>query len=238
MTIKLENVTKRYDKTILNNINLNIKGYKSVAIIGKSGCGKSTLLRLLSGIEACTYGLIRIKDTEITETNIKTFQKKIGIVFQQHNLFPHISVLKNITLILEKTRGHSNEQAEKKAITLLNRLHLHGEIHKLPPFISGGQAQRASIARALSTDPDILFLDEPTAALDPILSAEVLDSILELKESGTTFIFVTHEIDFVRNFADYIVFMDQGEIVEEGPVEILNNPKTGILKSFVKKVEK
>ena len=207
-----------------------------VDIIGKSGCGKSTLLRLMTGIELPDEGLLTINNCVVDKRTIKDFQKKIGIVFQQHNLFPHLSILKNITLILEKTKGYTKAEAKEKASILLEKLHLKDEILKKPPFISGGQAQRASIARALSTDPEMLFLDEPTAALDPILTSEVLDAILELKAQGIKFVFVTHEISFVKKFADYVVFMDEGKIVEEGKVEILDNPKSTLLKSFMNQV--
>lgn len=236
MKISLKNVIKQYDKVVLDNIDLEIEGSNAIAIIGKSGCGKSTLLRLLSGIEFPDKGDISIKDSVIKKDTIKDFQKKIGIVFQQHNLFPHLTVLENITLILEKTRGFTKEDAKDKAIELLTKLYLHDEIHKKPNYISGGQAQRASIARALSTDPEIIFLDEPTAALDPILTGEVLDSILELKSLGKDFVFVTHEINFVKSFADYFIFIDEGKIVEKGHITHLDNPKTEKLQTFLRRV--
>lgn len=236
MKISLKNVVKKYDRIILDNINLEIEGPSAIAIIGKSGGGKSTLLRLLSGIEFPDQGDIYIQDTMVKENTIADFHKKIGIVFQQHNLFPHLTVLENITLILEKTRGYTKDDAKNKAIELLTKLHLDDEAHKKPNNISGGQAQRASIARALSTDPEIIFLDEPTAALDPILTSEVLDSILELKSLGKDFIFVTHEINFVKSFADYFVFIDNGKIIEQGSIDQLNNPETEALQAFMKKV--
>lgn len=236
MKINIKNLKKTYDKVVLDGIDLEIYNHNALAIIGKSGCGKSTLLRILSGIEFPDGGTININESSIDKETVKEFQTHIGIVFQQHNLFPHLSVLDNITLILEKTRGYTKEDAKAKAITLLTKLQLRDEINKKPNNISGGQAQRASIARALSTDPEIIFLDEPTAALDPILTGEVLDSILELKSIGKDFIFVTHEIDFVRKFADYFIFMDEGKIVEEGNISELNNPKTEKLQLFLKRV--
>jgi polar amino acid transport system ATP-binding protein len=156
------------------------------------------------------------------------------MVFQQHNLLPHLTLQQNISLILEKTRGMRAEEAKAKAAGLLKQLHLDDEVNKKPEFVSGGQAQRASIARALSTDPELVFMDEPTASLDPILTKEVLDTVMDLKVSGTEFVFVTHEVNFVRQFAEYVLFMDEGSIAEQGEVDILDNPKTEKLKYFLR----
>lgn len=234
MRIQLDGISKSYDKKILNNINLDIDGYKTIAIIGKSGCGKSTLLRLMSGIEKPDCGQIVIDKTLLGNESLRVYQDSISLVFQQHNLFPHLSLLENITLILSKIRRLSESEAHIKASELLTKLHLSEEMYKKPRFVSGGQAQRASIARALSTSPKLIYMDEPTAALDPILTSEVLDAVLELKESGTKFVFVTHELSFVKKFADYVIFMDQGEIIEEGPVGILDLPKTLELDHFMR----
>ena len=157
----------------------------------------------------------------------------IGYVFQKHNLFPHLSIKENIVLILNKIKKMPRWEAESMAETMLKKVLLEEEMDKKPSEVSGGQAQRASIARALATDPQIIFLDEPTAALDPILTGEVLRVIQELKGSGKDFIFVTHELKFLKNFADYILFMDKGQIVEQGLAECLENPKTELLKKFV-----
>lgn len=157
----------------------------------------------------------------------------IGYVFQKHYLFPHLSIKENIVLILNKIKKMPRREAESMAETMLKKVRLEEEMDKKPSEVSGGQAQRASIARALATDPQIIFLDEPTAALDPILTGEVLRVIQELKGSGKDFIFVTHELKFLKNFADYILFMDKGQIVEQGLAECLENPKTELLKKFV-----
>ncbi len=236
MKIKINNLVKSYEKTVLNNISLNVEDHNSIAIIGKSGCGKSTLLRMLTGIEKFDEGEIYIDDFKINEANKKQFQKEIGVVFQTHNLFPHLSVLENITIILERTRGVEKEVAKTKAIEILEKLELKDQLYKKPSEISGGQAQRASIARALVTDSKYVFLDEPTASLDPLLTYEVLESIKTLKNSGIKFIFVTHEINFVKQFADYVIFMDEGEIIEQGSPTILDSPKSQELKTFTDKV--
>jgi polar amino acid transport system ATP-binding protein len=234
MKINIKNLTKYYDKKILDNINLDLKEIHSIGIIGESGCGKSTLLRQLAAIEYPDEGTISINDIEIVEKNKKIYQDKIGYVFQKHNLFPHLSIKDNITLILSKVKKAKKEDAEKIAEEILKKMHLEDQMYKKPNKISGGQAQRASIARALSTDPEILFLDEPTAALDPILTGEVLNAINELKESGKDFIFVTHEIAFLKSFADYMIFMDKGKIVEHGYIGHLENPKSENLRKFLK----
>ncbi len=236
MILRLDNICKDYDKEILKNVSIDIDGYSAVAIIGASGCGKSTLLRLLSAIELPESGSIQINSDIVDEDNLSVFQKKIGFVFQKHNLFPHLTLKKNITLILEKTRGYSKNEADNIATDILTKLRLDDQMDKLPRHVSGGQSQRASIARALSTNPDLLILDEPTASLDPILTHEVLDVIRNLRDMGKDFIFVTHEIEFVKKFADYFVFMDEGEIIEHGKIKNIENPQTDKLKRFLFKV--
>lgn len=233
MKLEINNVSHVYDVQVLNNINLVLENYKSVAIIGVSGSGKSTLLRMLSGLEQPTSGDLIVNGHNVLEDDYK---KKIGFVFQSHNLFPHLSLMRNITLILEKTRGMEKEAAEQIACKYLTMLRLEDQIHKLPKNVSGGQAQRASIARALSTDPDIIFLDEPTSSLDPILTHEVLTAIEELRGLGKDFIFVTHVMSFVRDFADYVIFMHEGDIVEQGPPSILDHPTSEAMKDFMHKV--
>lgn len=233
MKLNINHITHKYDVEVLHDLNFKLKGYKSIAIIGVSGSGKSTLIRLMSGMEKPTSGEI-----EINELNVfsETYRKKIGFVFQNHNLFPHLSLKRNITLILEKTRNKSSKEAEEIALQKLNLLHLGDQVDKLPKNVSGGQAQRASIARALSVNPDIIFLDEPTASLDPILTHEVLTAVEELKGLGKEFIFVTHVLSFVRDFADYVIYMHDGRIHEYGLPEILDKPKTKELKEFMMKV--
>lgn len=233
MRLSIQNIEKTYEKqAILNQLTLEIDSAKSIGIIGASGCGKSTLLRVLSGIEKPDAGEIVINGcSPITETN--AFQKKIGFVFQKHNLFPHLSIYDNLFLILGKIKKVDKEQARLKIEEVLQTLQIAKIAQKRPNQVSGGQAQRAAIARALVTDPEILFLDEPTAALDPILTKEVLNTVKQLKKMGREIIFVTHEMQFLREFADYIIFMEEGKIVEHGPVEILQNPQTKTLQLFL-----
>jgi polar amino acid transport system ATP-binding protein len=181
-------------------------------------------------MEKPTNGDVFINEMNVNE---EAYKKKVGFVFQNHNLFPHLSLLRNITLVLEKTRGKTKVEAEAMALKYLNLLHLHDQTHKLPKNVSGGQAQRASIARALSIDPDIIFLDEPTSSLDPILTHEVLTAVEELRDSGKEFIFVTHVLSFVRDFADYVIFMYDGKIYEHGLPVMLDEPKTNELKEVM-----
>lgn len=234
MNIQVTDLCKNYNQqSILENISLDLKNVSSVGIIGSSGCGKSTLLRLLSGIESPDSGEITINDlSPIIEK--QQFQEKIGMVFQQHNLFPHLSLEKNITLILEKIKKLDKKQASDKAQDLLSQLYLLEHKDKRPSQVSGGQAQRTSIARALATDPELIFMDEPTAALDPQLTYEVLQSVEKLKAKGIDFIFITHEMKFLQGFADYFIFLHEGKILEQGAVEQLKNPKTTLLHEFLK----
>jgi len=186
MTIELEHVSHVYDVEVLHDLDLRLEGYRSVALIGVSGSGKSTLIRLMSGLEIPGSGSIRINGSSVRDDS---YRKRVGFVFQNHNLFPHLTLKKNITLILEKTRNMNREDAEKTALKYLHMLHLDDQVDKLPKNVSGGQAQRASIARALSLDPDIIFLDEPTSSLDPILTHEVLTAVEELRGLGKRFRF-------------------------------------------------
>lgn len=226
----IQNVSHQYDVEVLKTLSFQLDGYRSVAIIGASGSGKSTLLRLLSGLEKPSQGTIQIDDLNVQD---ETYRKQIGFVFQNHNLFPHLSLERNISIILEKTRGYQKAKAVEIAKDYLTRVRLQDQMYKLPKNVSGGQAQRASIARAFSLDPELVFLDEPTASLDPVLSFEVLQAVKELRGSGKNFIFVTHVLSFVRDFADYVIFMDQGKILEHGPVSILEKPHTDELKNYM-----
>ncbi len=233
MKIDIKKLSHTYDVEVLHDLSLKLEGYQSVAIIGVSGSGKSTLLRMLSGLEHPSNGTLHVNGHDVSD---ETYKKMIGFVFQHHNLFPHLSLMKNITLILEKTRGMSKVEAEEAACVYLTMLKLEDQIHKLPKHVSGGQAQRASIARALSTNPDIIFLDEPTSSLDPILTHEVLTAVEALRGLGKDFIFVTHVMSFVKDFADYVIFMHDGHIVEQGPPSILDQPSSQALKDFMGKV--
>jgi polar amino acid transport system ATP-binding protein len=228
--INIQNLSHQYDVEVLKSLTFSLEGYHSIAIIGASGSGKSTLLRLLSGLEKPSQGTILINDTNVQE---ESYRKLIGFVFQNHNLFPHLTLERNISLILEKTRGYQKSKAVDIARDFLSRVRLSDQMHKLPKNVSGGQAQRGSIARAFSLDPEIVFLDEPTASLDPVLTHEVLQAVKEFKASGKNFIFVTHILSFVRDFADYVIFMDQGQIIEHGPVAFLDNPETDAFKNYM-----
>ncbi len=234
MNIEITNVTKKYGgQTVLDDVSLVLENKSAIGIIGESGCGKSTLLRQLSGIEDPDAGSILINGiSPITQK--KEFREKIGVVFQKHNLFPHLTVRKNISLILSKIKKIDKATADMTTMTLLKRLYIENEADKKPNEISGGQAQRASIARALATDPQLIFLDEPTAALDPLLTDEVLKAITDLKADGRDFIFVTHEIAFLKEFADYVLFFKNGKIAEHGDKSCLENPKTEELSKFLR----
>jgi ABC-type polar amino acid transport system ATPase subunit len=233
MKIELNELNHHYDVHVLRDLNFTLEGYKSIAIIGVSGSGKSTLLRILSGLEQPSSGTVRVNDHDVTAPE---YRKTVGFVFQGHNLFPHLTLERNITLVLEKTRGFSKEEAHKQACQYLELLHLGDQTHKLPRNVSGGQAQRASLARALSIDPEVIFLDEPTSALDPVLTYDVLTAIKELRELGMEFVLVSHVMSFVHNFADYVVFMENGAIAEHGPPSILDAPQTQALQDFMDKV--
>lgn len=234
MNLEIKGLSHKYDLEVLKNLNLSIKNYHSVAIIGVSGSGKSTLLRILAGMEQPTSGDISINNFSVQDDE---YRNHIGFVFQSHNLFPHLTLKRNITLVLEKTRNMPKIEADNIASKYLEMLHLETQMDKLPRNVSGGQAQRASIARALSINPSIIFLDEPTASLDPILSYEVLQAVKELKGLGKEFIFVTHVMSFVRDFADYVVFIDDGEIIEQGEVSILDHPEHPSFVQFMKMVK-
>ncbi len=233
MKIELDGLTHRYDVDVLRDLAISIEGYSSIAIIGVSGSGKSTLLRILSGLEKPTRGHVQVNSHDVTAPE---YRKSVGFVFQSHNLFPHLTLLQNITLVLEKTRGFTKKEAHEQAEKYLSLLHLSDQTHKLPRNVSGGQAQRASLARALSVNPEVIFLDEPTSALDPVLTYEVLSAIKELRELGMEFVLVSHVMSFVHDFADYVVFMKDGEIAEHGPPAMLDNPQTQALKDFMEKV--
>jgi polar amino acid transport system ATP-binding protein len=234
MKIELKNVSHTYDVEVLHQLNLVLEKYNAVALLGVSGSGKSTLIRLMAGLEKPTSGDIFVNDYDVIKDD--DYKKHVGFVFQSHNLFPHLTLKRNISLILEKTRGLSKEEANQIAEDNLKLLKLDDQMDKIPKNVSGGQAQRASIARALSLNPDIIFLDEPTASLDPILTDEVLKAIEELREMGKDFVLVTHVISFVKDFANYVVFMENGHIIEQGTPKILDAPKTNELRAFMKKV--
>lgn len=237
MELKLQGVNKTYDgKDILIDINIDLKNESGIAIIGPSGAGKSTLLRLLSLIEKPDSGEIEVNKYDLNKVIPEDYYKKIGFVFQAHTLFPHLTVLRNITLILEQVHKKTKKEANKIALDLLNRFELGEHIHKRASQLSGGQSQRVSIVRGIAINPEVLFFDEPTSALDPVLTQEVLSTIIKLREEKMNFVIVTHEILFAKKAADFIIFMDCGRIVEMGHVDILENPQSDELKKFLSNV--
>lgn len=238
--IKVENLVKSFDKIeVLKGIDTEIKKGEVVVIIGASGSGKSTFLRCLNRLEESTDGHIYFKDNDITDpkANINTHRQKMGMVFQQFNLFPHMTVLKNMTIAPIKLLKMSRQDAESKAMALLEKVGLADRADAYPSQLSGGQKQRVAIVRALCMDPEVMLFDEPTSALDPEMVGEVLGVIKDLAASGMTMAIVTHEMGFAREVADRIIFIDEGVIAEEGtPEEIFGNPKCPRLKDFLSKV--
>lgn len=237
MDLKLQGVTKYYkDKCVLQDISITLEDIGVLALIGPSGSGKSTLLRLMAGLESFDGGTIVMGDTMLQEKNLKEYRKQIGFVFQDHNLFSHLSILENICLVLQKVHHVPREEAENRANRLLEQFGLQEHKHKLSHQISGGQSQRVSIVRALAIEPKLMMLDEPTSSLDPILTYDVLLSIRTLLEQKKDVVLVTHEIGFAKEIADYILYMEDGRIVEHGGRDIFETPKTPELKSFLDKV--
>ena len=238
--IKVENLQKSFDKVdVLKGINIEIKRGEVIVIIGPSGCGKSTFLRTLNLLEEPTGGSIHFEGTDITnpDTNINLHRQKIGMVFQQFNLFPHMTVLKNMTIAPMKLLNLSKAEAEERALKLLERVGLADRANSYPSQLSGGQKQRVAIVRALCMQPEVMLFDEPTSALDPEMVGEVLEVMKALAEDGMTMAVVTHEMGFAREVADRVIFIDQGIIMEEGsPEEVFSNPKSPRLKDFLSKV--
>jgi polar amino acid transport system ATP-binding protein len=242
MKLKIKNLKKCFDgKVVLNDINLEIKNFSSLAIIGPSGGGKSTFIRIIGGLLSPSYGDIFINDKKIlwNEKFLFDYRKKIGFVFQNYNLFPHLTAIENITLPLEKVHNFKHEEAYKKAIELFKRFNLYEHKDKLPIKLSGGQQQRIAIIRALSINPEFVLLDEPTSALDPEYTSEVLDLIEELKREDKKFIIVTHEIGFAKKVSDYAIFLNNGIVEEFAESSIFfENPEKENLQKFLKKVLK
>ncbi len=223
----------------LNGVNCEIKSGEVVVIIGPSGCGKSTFLRSLNSLEIPTSGEIYFEDVCVTDpkTNINTHRQKMGMVFQQFNLFNNLNILDNITLAPVKVLKMSRADAEKRARELLERVGLADKAEAYPQQLSGGQKQRIAIVRSLAMNPDVILFDEPTSALDPEMVGEVLDVMKELAAEGMTMIVVTHEMGFAREVASRVLFMDEGKISEDGtPEEVFDNPKNERLKAFLGKI--
>lgn len=238
--IKVENLHKVYNKVhALNGINEEIRRGEVVVVVGPSGSGKSTFLRSLNLLEVPTEGKIYFEGTDITDkaTDINKHRQRMGMVFQHFNLFPHMTVLKNLMIAPMKLQGKSEEEAKKKALELLDRVGLAHRADAYPSQLSGGQKQRIAIVRALAMDPDVMLFDEPTSALDPEMVGEVLDIMKELGREGMTMVVVTHEMGFAKEVADRVIFIDQGVIQEQNsPAEFFGNPQNQRLKDFLSKV--
>lgn len=235
--LEIKNLKKAYgNNVIFENMNMSIHKGEVVVLIGPSGCGKSTFLRCLNGLEPIQGGEITI-DGEIIDgksKNIAAMRQRIGMVFQSYELFPHKTILQNITLAPVKVQKVNKADAEKEAMELLERVGLADKRDSYPRQLSGGQKQRVAIARALCMHPEVMLFDEVTAALDPEMVREVLDIMLNLAKDGNTMIIVTHEMQFARAVADRIIFLDGGQIVEEGnPDEFFEHPKTDRAKQFL-----
>ena len=240
--IKVENLKKHYTGgavKALDGVNCEIKKGEVVVIVGPSGSGKSTLLRSLNLLEIPTSGTIVFDGTDITDkkTNINLHRQRMGMVFQHFNLFPNMNVLKNMTKAPMTLLGKSKEEAESKALELLDRVGLKDRADAYPSQLSGGQKQRVAIVRALCMAPEVMLFDEPTSALDPEMVGEVLDVMKDLAREGMTMVVVTHEMGFAKEVATRVVFMDGGTIIEENnPIDFFENPQNPRLKDFLSKV--
>ena len=240
--ISVRNLEKHFDGGNIHALNgcaVDIQKGEVLVIIGPSGSGKSTFLRCLNLLESPTGGTITYNGTDITapRTNINLYRQKMGMVFQHFNLFPHMTILKNLTLGPMKLLGKSAAEAEAKAMNLLERVGLADRAQAYPSQLSGGQKQRIAIVRALCMEPEVMLFDEPTSALDPEMVGEVLDVMKELAKEGMTMIVVTHEMGFAKEVANRVIFMDEGVIMEEGaPSELFDAPKSERLKAFLSKV--
>jgi polar amino acid transport system ATP-binding protein len=243
--VKLQGISKRFGNLeVLKGVDLDVAKGEVVCILGPSGSGKSTFLRCVNLLEPPEEGEIFIEGQDICKGpgsgsgeqswELDFVRQRVGIVFQQFNLFPHKTALQNVTLAQERVLGRSKEEARAKATELLKRVGLSDQVNQYPETLSGGQQQRVAIARALAMDPQVMLFDEVTSALDPELVKEVLDTMRELAEEGMTMMVVTHEIGFAREVADRVVFMDEGVIVEQGPpAQVIDNPREERTKKFL-----
>ena len=238
--LSLHGVVKRFgDETVLRDVDLEVAEHQVVALIGASGSGKSTLLRCANLLETVDDGVIRLDGEDITDPRVDpdVVRRRIGVVFQAYNLFPHLSVLDNITLAPRVVGGIGRALAEDKAMTLLRRVGLADKAKQYPDRLSGGQQQRAAIVRALASEPRLLLLDEITSALDPELVGEVLTLVRELKEQGMTILMATHEMGFARQIADVVCFLDDGRLLEQGPPErVLADPVEPRTRQFLARI--
>jgi polar amino acid transport system ATP-binding protein len=235
--LKVNNLSKKFDDiTVLDNLSLSVKKGEVVVIVGPSGCGKSTFLRCLNGLEDIDDGEVLLGEEKVNpnKKNLSRTRERIGMVFQSYDLFPHKTILQNITLAPIKVKKRKKAEVEEEALKLLDRVGLLSKKDSYPRQLSGGQKQRVAIVRALIMHPEVLLLDEITAALDPEMVREVLDVVLSLAKEGRTMLIVTHEMAFAKAVADRVIFLENGKIVEEGsPLEFFDNPKTDRLKRFL-----
>ena len=238
--LSIEHLKKAYgDNVVLEDISLSVERGEVIVVIGPSGCGKSTFLRCINALEPIQGGTIEVDGKEVTssEKDLTELRQKVGMVFQSYDLFPHMTVLDNITLAPTKVKKIPKAQAEEAARALLKRVGLTDKEKSYPRELSGGQKQRVAIARALAMEPEVLLLDEVTAALDPEMVREVLDVIKQLAEEGMTMVIVTHEMGFAREVASRVFFVDEGNIQEENaPEPFFQHPETPRLRDFLKKV--
>lgn len=235
--LEVKNLTVKFkDSIILEDVSLEVKEGEVISIIGPSGSGKSTLIRSMNGLVKPEGGSVFFKGEEITDKNINEIRQHIGMVFQQFELFPHLTVLENLTLAPLTLKKMTKEEAQNKAIELLKRLNLEDKANSYPLSLSGGQKQRIAISRSLMLNPEIMLFDEPTSALDPEMVLEVLDVIKDLAKSGMTICIVTHQLGFAREVSSRVLFVDNKKIIEDGtPTEIFDNPKSDRLKDFLSK---
>jgi len=224
---------------VLRDINLQVNKGEKIVICGPSGSGKSTLIRCINCLEEHQQGSIVVDGTRLTNDldNIETIRREVGMVFQQFNLFPHLTILENCTLAPIWVRKQSKKEAEKVAMEYLERVHIPDQAHKYPGQLSGGQQQRVVIARSLCMNPEVVLFDEPTSALDPEMIKEVLDVMIELAREGMTMLCVTHEMGFARTVADRVIFMDEGQIIEQAPpAEFFDHPRSERTRKFLGQV--
>jgi ABC-type polar amino acid transport system ATPase subunit len=238
MILQLKNICKKFaNHQVLDNVNFEVESGEVVALIGPSGGGKSTILRAINFLEEMDSGEILFKGQALTKANINDYRPKIGMVFQHFNLFPHMNTLDNLTFAPQKLLGLSKQEAEDIAMELLTKVDLADKAKQMPSSLSGGQKQRVAIARSLCMNPDILLLDEPTSALDPEMVQDVLAVIKTFVHTGITIIMASHEMNFAKNFADKILFLDGGKVIEEAtPAKFFKTPKTERAKEFLGKI--
>ena len=236
--IEIKGLKKSFDDLhVLKGIDQNVEEGEVLCIVGPSGSGKSTMLRCINRLEEPTDGEIYIDGEQVTESNVDQMRTKMGMVFQSFNLFPHKSVIENLTIGPVNVKGEKEADAKEKALKLLERVGLAEKADEYPRNLSGGQQQRVAIARALAMDPEVMLFDEPTSALDPEMVGEVLDVMKDLAKEGMTMVVVTHEMGFAKEVASKVIFMDGGVIVEEGtPDAVLNHPQMDRTKDFLSKV--